>query len=56
MIIFMTLIMILTRNNLVRSKKHKKILTEMRALLSEEMIKAKEKRPVFHKALIAKKI
>ena len=42
------------KNNLVKSKAHREILSEMRALLSDEMVKAGEKTPVFHKALKTK--
>lgn len=43
------------KNNLVNDENYSKILTQMRALLSREMVKAGEKKPVFHKPLKVKK-
>lgn len=43
------------KNNLIKSKEHQEILLKMRFLLSEEMVKAEEKKPVFHKSLQKKK-
>lgn len=39
------------KTNLVKSIKHREKLKEMRALLSAEMVKAGEIKPIFHKAL-----
>lgn len=41
------------KNNLVNNGNYAKILTQMRNLLSREMVKAGEKKPVFHKPLKA---
>ena len=43
------------KNNLVNNENYSKILSQMRYLLSREMIKAGEKKPIFHKPLKAKK-
>lgn len=43
------------KNNLVGDKRYSHKLKEMRDLLSREMVKAGEKKPVFHKALLARK-
>ena len=43
------------KNNLVGKKKYKEKIKEMRALLSREMVNAGEEKPVFHKALFARK-
>lgn len=43
------------KNNLVADKNYKTILTQMRALLSREMVNAGEKKPIFHKPLRVKK-
>jgi len=43
------------KNNLAGNENYKKILMEMRALLSREMVNAGEKKPVFHKALKIKR-
>ncbi len=41
--------------NLVNDEKYAKILAQMRALLAREMVKAGERKPVFHKPLKVKK-
>lgn len=41
------------KNNLVNNENYRKILTQMRNLLSSEMVRAGEKKPVFHKPLKA---
>ncbi len=41
--------------NLVNNKKYKKTISEMRALLSREMVNAGEKKPIFHKPLKVRK-
>lgn len=43
------------KNNLARNKDCADILKQMRELLSAEMVKAGEKKPVFHKALFVRK-
>ncbi len=43
------------KNNLVGDKNYKEIILKMRSLLSGEMVKAGEKKPVFHKPLKVKK-
>ena len=39
------------KNNLVNDENYSKVIAQMRALLSREMINAGEKKPVFHKAI-----
>lgn len=43
------------KNNLVNNKNYEKILNQMRALLSREMVNAGEKKPIFHKPLKTRK-
>lgn len=43
------------KNNLVGDKRYSHKLKEMRDLLSREMVKAGEKKPVFHKTLLVRK-
>ena len=43
------------KNNLVNNKNCEKILSQMRALLSREMVNAGEKKPIFHKPLKTRK-
>lgn len=43
------------KNNLVNNKKYAYILSQMRSLLAREMVKAGEKKPVFHKPLVVPK-
>lgn len=43
------------KNNLVSNKRYENILHLMRALLAREMVKAGEKKPIFHKPLKTKK-
>ncbi len=43
------------KNNLVNNKNYSEVISEMRTLLSREMVNAGEKKPVFHKPLKVRK-
>lgn len=45
----------LEKNNLVNNENYEKMLTQMRTLLSREMVNAGERKPVFHKPLKIRK-